>query len=100
MKLVRNESYQRKERKFFKKHAELLDKYAKVLTQLKENPFDAALKTHKLHGDLSEFHACSLTHDYRIVCLFLIQNDMIFLVDIGSHDEVYWKRGWFFTFKF
>lgn len=85
MQLVRNESYQRKERKFFKKHVDLLDKYEQVLTKLKENPFDASLKTHKLHGDLSEFHACSLTHDYRIV----IQNGMIFLVDIGGHDDVY-----------
>ncbi|MDD2864794.1 MAG: type II toxin-antitoxin system mRNA interferase toxin, RelE/StbE family [Methylococcales bacterium] len=89
MQLVRNESYQRKERKFFKKHVDLLDKYEQVLTKLKENPFDSSLKTHKLHGDLSEFHACSLTHNYRIVCLFLIQNGMIFLVDIGGHDDVY-----------
>lgn len=89
MKLVRDESYQRKERKFFKKHPQLLDKYGDVLQKLKENPFDSSLKMHKLHGELSEFHACSLSHDYRIVCLFIIQNDMIFLVDIGNHDAVY-----------
>ncbi|MEN9596228.1 MAG: hypothetical protein RL236_662 [Pseudomonadota bacterium] len=89
MKLVRDESYQRKERKFFKKHPQLLDKYGDVLQKLKENPFDSSLKTHKLHGELSEFHACSLSHDYRIVCLFIIQNDMIFLIDIGNHDAVY-----------
>lgn len=89
MKLVKDDSYQRKERKFFKKHAYLVDKYAEVLTKLKTNPFDSSLKTHKLKGELSEFHSCSLTYEYRIICIFLIQDETIILVDIGSHEDVY-----------
>jgi len=46
MKLIKDESYQRKERKFFKKHADLLDKYNEVLNKLKNNPFEPSLKTH------------------------------------------------------
>ncbi len=89
MKLVKDENYQRKERKFFRKHVHLVDKYAEVLTKLKTNPFDPSLKTHKLKGELSDFYSCSLTYDYRIICIFLIQDETIVLVDIGSHDEVY-----------
>lgn len=89
MKLIKDESYQRKERKFFKKHADLLDKYTEVLKKLKSDPFEPSLKTHKLKGGLSEFYACSLTYEYRIVCTFLIENEIIVLVDIGSHDDVY-----------
>jgi len=89
MKLVREEAYQRKERKFFKKHPELIDRYAKVLKQLKDDPFAPILKTHRLKGAMSEFHSCSLNHQYRIICIFIVQNDTIILVDIGSHDEVY-----------
>ena len=89
MKLIKDENYQRKERKFFKKQPQLLDKYAEVLNKLKTNPFDPSLKTHKLKGELGEFQACSLTYEYRIVCTFLIQNETIVLVDIGSHDAVY-----------
>jgi addiction module RelE/StbE family toxin len=89
MKLIKDENYQRKERNFFKKQPQLLDKYAEVLNKLKTNAFDPSLKTHKLKGELSEFHACSLTYEYRIVCTFLIQNEIIVLVDIGSHDDVY-----------
>lgn len=89
MKLIKDDNYQRKERKFFKKQPQLLDKYAEVLNKLKTNPFDPSLKTHKLKGELGEFHACSLTYEYRIVCTFLIQNEAIVLVDIGSHDDVY-----------
>ncbi|MGZ8222982.1 MAG: type II toxin-antitoxin system RelE/ParE family toxin [Methylobacter sp.] len=89
MKLIKDEHYQRKERKFFKKHSHLLDKYADVLARLKTDPFDPSLKMHKLKGELSEFYACSLTYDYRIVCVFLMQDETIVLVDIGSHEDVY-----------
>ncbi|MEH1907877.1 MAG: type II toxin-antitoxin system mRNA interferase toxin, RelE/StbE family [Nostoc sp.] len=71
------------------KRAHLIDKYGEVLEKLKTNPFDISLKTHKLKGELSDFHSCSLTYEYRIICVFLIQDETIVLVDIGSHDEVY-----------
>lgn len=89
MKLLKNDDYKRKERKFFKKRPQLIDKYGEVLEKLKNDPFDPSLKTHKLKGELSEFHSCSLTYEYRIICVFIIQNETIVLVDIGSHDEVY-----------
>ncbi|MCX7094104.1 MAG: type II toxin-antitoxin system mRNA interferase toxin, RelE/StbE family [Methylobacter sp.] len=89
MKLIRDENYQHKERNFFKKHADLVDKYAEVLTKLKADPFDSSLKTHKLKGELKEFYSCSLTYDYRIICIFLMQDEAIVLVDIGNHDDVY-----------
>lgn len=89
MKLIRDENYQHKERKFFKKHADLVDKYAEVLTKLKADPFDSSLKTHKLKGELKEFYSCSLTYDYRIICIFLMQDEAIILVDIGNHHDVY-----------
>ncbi len=89
MKLIKDESYHRKEHKFFKKHPHLLDKYAEVLAKLKSNPFDPSLKIHKLKGELSEFYSCSLTYDYRIICIFLMKDEMIVLVDIGSHGDIY-----------
>lgn len=89
MKLIKDESYQRKERKFFKKHTNLLDKYNEVLSKLKIDPFEPSLKTHKLKGEWSDFYACSLTYEYRIVCTFIIRDEVIVLVDIGSHDDVY-----------
>jgi addiction module RelE/StbE family toxin len=89
MKLVKDDDYTRKERKFFKKRPHLADKYGEVLEKLKIDPFDPSLKTHKLKGEFSEFYSCSLTYEYRIICIFLIQNETIILVNIGSHDEVY-----------
>jgi addiction module RelE/StbE family toxin len=89
MKLVKDDDYRRKERKFLKKRPHLVDRYGEVLEKLKTDPFDPSLKTHKLKGELSEFHSCSLTYEYRIICVFLIQDETIILVNIGSHNEVY-----------
>ncbi len=89
MKLVKDDDYMRKERKFFKKRPHLVDKYGEVLEKVKIDPFDPSLKTHKLKGELSEFYSCILTYEYQIICVFLIQDETIILVNIGSHDEVY-----------
>ena len=51
------------------------------------------LKTHKLSGWLKGLWACSVEYDCRIV--FTLEpdpdtgDDMIVLIDLGSHDEVY-----------
>ena len=58
MKLSKTDFYSKKEKIFLKKHGNLLDKYKAVLKKLENNPFDAALKTHKLKGELKAFHAC------------------------------------------
>ncbi len=52
-----------------------------------------ALKTHKLHGKLIGLWACQVEYDCRIVFAFEKEpdneKDLIVLVDIGKHDEVY-----------
>jgi addiction module RelE/StbE family toxin len=67
----------------------LLEKYKETLKKLEKAPFHPVLKTHKLKGNLKEFHACSINYEYRIVFVILIQNDEITLFDVGTHDEVY-----------
>ncbi len=89
MQLVRNKFYQKKEQKFFKKHPNLLDKYANVLKKLSNEPSEPTLKLHKLQGKLKDFHAVSLSYEYRVILLINIVDEKIVLVDIGTHDEVY-----------
>ncbi|WP_420266763.1 type II toxin-antitoxin system YafQ family toxin [Candidatus Magnetominusculus dajiuhuensis] len=70
------------------KNSQALDaKLSKVLMSLRENPFTPSLKTHKLSGNLSDRYACSLTEDIRIT--FMLSGDTLYLLNIGSHDEVY-----------
>jgi mRNA interferase YafQ len=56
-------------------------------------PFAPQLETHKLKGKLSGAWACSVGYDLRIVFDFVKsegkQEEDIFLMDLGTHDEVY-----------
>ncbi|MFH0986289.1 MAG: type II toxin-antitoxin system mRNA interferase toxin, RelE/StbE family [Candidatus Omnitrophota bacterium] len=71
----------------------LQEKIFSVLEKLSRAPFDPVLKTHKLHGKLSGLWACQVEYDCRIVFTFEnepdSEKDLIVLVDIGRHDEVY-----------
>ena len=88
-KLIFTEKYEKKAKKFFKKHKNLKNKYNKIIFFLKENPFHPSLRLHKLKGDLEEFYSVSIDLEYRIIIDFIIIDKQIFLIDIGSHDEVY-----------
>jgi Txe/YoeB family toxin of toxin-antitoxin system len=83
------ETFERTAQKFFKKHRDLLDKFTEVIQTLQEDPFSKTLKTHKLKGELSQYYACRLTYEYRIVLTIMLTDEKIILMDIGSHDDVY-----------
>lgn len=87
--LIFTESYEKRARNFIKKHPELRDQYGKVLKLLALNPSHPSLKMHKLKGRLCMLYGVSINYAYRITLKFIIKNDMIIPIDIGSHDEVY-----------
>lgn len=64
-----------------------------AVEDLVDNPFQERLRTHKLHGALVGLWAAWVEYDCRIVFVFEPDpsggEDMIVLVDIGGHDEVY-----------
>ena len=76
-----------------KRHPDLKKDMEKTLQLLANDPFNPQLETHKLKGKLSGTWACSVSHNQRIVFEFVKskeQNeDSIFLIEIGTHDEVY-----------
>jgi mRNA-degrading endonuclease YafQ of YafQ-DinJ toxin-antitoxin module len=89
MRLDKEKSYLKREVKFFKKHPDLVDRYAVILQKLSNDPFEPSLKLHKLQGSLEKFHAVRLTYEYRIILILMIVDEQIILIDIGTHDEVY-----------
>ncbi len=84
---VRTSQFERALKFFLKKHPDLRDLVLEKLTLLQKNPNDPRLKTHELKGKLKGIWAASLTFNYRVV--FYIEGDLIYLLNIGSHDEVY-----------
>lgn len=61
--------------------------------QIQEDVYAPSLGTHKLSGQLSGLWASSCGYDCRIVFLFERDHEtgreVILLLDIGTHDEVY-----------
>jgi mRNA interferase YafQ len=64
-----------------------------TLSQMELDVFATSLNTHKLSGELSDLYACSCGYDCRIV--FSIEKEkqtekeVIILLNIGTHDDVY-----------
>jgi len=87
--LKATDSFNARAKKFFKKHRNLLAKFGKVTAKLECDPFDSTLKTHKLKGKLADKYACSLNYEYRIILTIEIIEKEVYLIDIGTHDEVY-----------
>lgn len=86
-------AFHRAFKKATRKDPLLKEKIFSVLEKLSREPFDPALKTHKLHGKLIGLWACQVEYDCRIVFTFEKEADnereLIVLVDIGKHDEIY-----------
>lgn len=87
--ILYTDSYLKRAKKFIKKHPELVLQYEKTLKLLEINPHHPSLRLHKLHEKLAQLYSVSINISYRISIIFMIENDKIIPVDLGSHDEVY-----------
>jgi addiction module RelE/StbE family toxin len=87
--LIITDTYFKKLKKFIKKHPEILKRYAKTIKLLEVDPYHPSLRLHKLQGKLKEYQSISITIKYRLIIDFIIEDERIILLDIGSHDEVY-----------
>jgi len=91
--LIWSNTFIRAFRKLLKKQPDRREEIETTLRLLLDNPFNPMLETQKLKGKLSGTWACSVGHDLRIIFDFVREKDMkedsIFLMEIGTHDEVY-----------
>jgi len=87
--IIYTDSYVKRAKRFIKKHPELISQYEKTLKLLELNPSHPSLRLHKLQGKLTELYSVSINISYRISIVFLIEDNQIIPVDIGSHDDVY-----------
>ncbi len=87
--IIFTKKYVKIAKKFFKKHQDLIQKYGKIIRILENNPYHPSLRLHKLQGELKDYSSISIDLEYRIIIDFIIIDKKIFLIDIGSHDDVY-----------
>jgi mRNA-degrading endonuclease YafQ of YafQ-DinJ toxin-antitoxin module len=87
--LVYTEKFEKRAIRFLKQHPDVKQKYLKTLQLLELNPHHPSLRLHRLSGKLKNFHSVSIDMFYRITLEFEIHENMIILVDVGAHDDVY-----------
>ena len=90
-KILYTDSYIKRATKFVRRHPELLSQYEKTLKLLEMNPAHPSLRLHKLSGRLEGLYSASINLSYRISLEFIIEEETIIPVDVGTHDEVYGK---------
>ena len=91
--LVLTPKFKRAFHKFVKRNTDIQQRIEDTLQQMEVDVFVPNLGTHKLRRKLDGLQSCSCGYDCRIV--FSIEQDtetdseVIILLDIGTHDEVY-----------
>ncbi len=88
-KLIYTKSYNKKAKKFIRKHPDLLNQYEKTLKLLELNPNHPSLRLHELKGKLKGIYSVSINISYRITLELIITKSDIILIDVGPHDQVY-----------
>ena len=67
----------------------MVKQYEKTLQILELNPLHPSLRLHRLSGKLNSLHSVSINRQNRILLHFVIKDDLIIPVDVGSYNEVY-----------
>lgn len=81
-------SFKRGYKKRIKSEKGLEEKFWERIEMFIKDPFDRALRTHKLSGRLQGLWSFSIEYNLRVIFYFTANNRVVF-VDIGKHDEVY-----------
>ncbi len=85
--VVAPKSFQHRLKVFLQKHPDFETRVEWVLGALQKDPFAPGLKTHRLSGKMKQFYGCSIDYHYRLV--FAFDDRAVYLLNIGTHDEVY-----------
>ena len=88
-KILYTQSYIRRAQKFATRHPDLLGQYEKTLRLLEANPSHPSLRLHALGGKREGLYSVSINMTYRISLEFMIKDDTVIPVDVGTHDETY-----------
>ncbi len=91
--LIWSNTFVRAFKRVLKKQPEVREDIENTLRLLVQDPFAPELETHKLKGKLSGSWACSAGYELRVIFDFVKDKKRkeadIFLMEIGTHDEVY-----------
>ncbi len=91
-KLIWSKTFVRALKRVIKRQPGMRGEIENALRLLSNDPFVPHLEVHKLKGKLEGCWVCSVGYDLRIIFAFMKSDkneDDVFLMEIGSHEEVY-----------
>ena len=84
LKIIRPESYIKRERRFFKRHPEPIKQHAKALKLLSLDPKHPSLRLHAIKS--KSCHSISINMQYRVLLtLKWLDDGQVVLIDVGDH---------------
>ena len=89
--IITTRHFMRSAKKFLRKHSDLRDRLARLIDDLRDDPFQPHLRLHALGGKLEGIFAASISHSFRLTLSLKVTDKEIILLDVGSHDEGYRK---------
>ena len=90
--LIFTHTYEKRAKRFIKKHPEIVKQYIKTLQLLELNPFHPSLRLHQFNTCNFEGFSVSINMTYRISLEFLVTEKDIVLINIGDHQDIYEKK--------
>ncbi len=88
--LIITPAFLKNEKQFLKRHPDIKERYKTILLLLQKNPNHPSLRLHKIHGfGRDDLYSISINLQYRLVVIFVIKENKIIPVQVGTHDEVY-----------
>jgi mRNA-degrading endonuclease YafQ of YafQ-DinJ toxin-antitoxin module len=84
MRVHASSRFLRRAKKLREPHASML---RAALRRFAADPAEPLLRTHRLKGELADYWAFRVDDGLRV--LFRWDGDVAFLVNLGTHDEVY-----------
>lgn len=82
-------TFERKYKKFLKLHPDMKKRILEKLHLLEDDPYSITLRFHKLEGSLDDLYSISIDREIRIIIDPHFDNNAFYLIDIGTHDDVY-----------
>lgn len=87
MKIEFHSSFTKNFKKRFGKNNKIKNKFIERSKLFQADSSNPILKDHRLKGEKSDQRAFSVTGDIRAV--YKINRDIVYFIDIGTHNQVY-----------
>ena len=86
-----SKNFENKLVKFGRRDKSVFRKLKKQIELLKDNVSYPSLRLHKLDSVVEDMWSLSLDRKVRVIFIWDVENDEVYFINIGNHDQVYRK---------